>query len=172
MTLERTSIPSVATKANGNGHLAALDASYAVEVVIVGTAPILFRRYDDASVQRKAKAAKNSESRKSDDVETYVYRTEDGETGIPARNFKACLREAGRSLPSAQVREGSRPERGSGRAVHRLAGPDDVGCAGRAAGGPSTQRDQPGPSDVPGGLEGGLRGGRVGAGVRQARLVA
>jgi hypothetical protein len=99
MTLERTSIPSVATKANANGHLAAFDASYAVEVVIVGTAPILFRRYDDASVQRKAKAAKNSESRKSDDVETYVYRTEDGEIGIPARNFKACLREAGRSLP-------------------------------------------------------------------------
>ncbi len=96
--LERASIPSVATKANGNG-LAAFDASYAVEVVLVGTAPILFRRYDDVSVERKARTAKNSQSRKSDDVESYVYRTNDGEIGIPARNFKACLREAGRSLP-------------------------------------------------------------------------
>ncbi len=57
-TLERTSIPSVATKASSNGSIAAPDASYAVEVVLVGTAPILFHRWDDASVERKAKAAK------------------------------------------------------------------------------------------------------------------
>jgi hypothetical protein len=98
-TLERTSIPSVATKANGNGRLSGLDASYAVEVVLVGTAPILFHRWDDASVERKAKAAKNSQTKKSDDVESYVYRTSDGEIGIPGKIFKACLREAGRSLP-------------------------------------------------------------------------
>jgi hypothetical protein len=98
-TLERTSIPSVATKASTNGSVVALDASYAVEVVLVGTAPILFHRWDDASVERKAKAAKNSQTKRSDDVESYVYRTSDGEIGIPAKNFKACLREAGRSLP-------------------------------------------------------------------------
>lgn len=97
--LERISIPSVATKANGNGSMAAPDASYAVEVVLVGTAPILFHRYDDASVARKATAAKNSQARKVDDVESYVYRTSTGEIGIPGKNFKACLREAGRSLP-------------------------------------------------------------------------
>src|SRR5262245_25681914 len=97
--LERISIPSVATKTNGNGSTAALDASYAVEVALVGTAPILFHRWDDASVERKAKAAKSSQAKKTDDVESYVYRTSDGEIGIPAKNFKACLREAGRSLP-------------------------------------------------------------------------
>jgi hypothetical protein len=98
-TLERTSIPSVATKTNSNGSVVALDASYAVEVVLVGTAPILFHRWDDASVERKSKAAKGSQAKKSDDVESYVYRTSDGEIGIPGKNFKACLREAGRSLP-------------------------------------------------------------------------
>jgi hypothetical protein len=98
-TLERTSIPSVATKTNGNGSEASLDASYAVEVVIVGTAPILFHRYDDASVERRARAAKNSQAKKSDDLESYVYRNGDGEIGIPGRNFKACLSEAARSLP-------------------------------------------------------------------------
>lgn len=98
-TLERTSIPSVAAKTNGNGSVVALDASYAVEVVLVGTAPILFHRWDDASVERKSRAAKGSQAKKSDDVETYVYRTSDGEIGIPGKNFKACLREAGRSLP-------------------------------------------------------------------------
>lgn len=97
--LQRTSIPSVATKANGNGSTATLDASYAVEVVLVGTAPILFHRYDDASVARKATAGKNSQARKVDDVESYVYRTSNGEIGIPGKNLKACLREAGRSLP-------------------------------------------------------------------------
>jgi hypothetical protein len=98
-TLERTSIPSVATKASGNGSVPNLDASYAVEVVLVGTAPILFHRWDDAAVERKAKAAKNSHERKTDDVENYVYRNSDGEIGIPGKNFKACLREAGRFLP-------------------------------------------------------------------------
>jgi len=98
-TLERTSIPSVATKEAGNGSVVALDASYAVEVVLVGTAAILFHRWDDASVERKSKAAKGSQAKKSDDVESYVYRTIDGEIGIPSKNFKACLREAGRSLP-------------------------------------------------------------------------
>ncbi len=97
--LERASIPSVATKASSNDSIAAPDASYAVEVVLVGTAPILFHRWDDASVERKAKAAKSSQTKRSDDVESYVYRTSDGEIGIPGRNFKACLREAGRSLP-------------------------------------------------------------------------
>jgi hypothetical protein len=98
-SLERTSIPSVATKPSTNGSMTALDATYAVEVVLVGTAPILFHRWDDASVERKARAARNSQSRKSDDVESYVYRTSDGEIGVPGRNFEACLREAGRSLP-------------------------------------------------------------------------
>ena len=98
-TVERTSIPSVATKANGNGTVPNLDASYAVEIVLVGTAPILFHRWDDAAVERKAIAAKNSHERKSDDVESYVYRNSDGEIGIPGKNFKACLREAGRFLP-------------------------------------------------------------------------
>src|SRR5262249_23651755 len=46
-----------------------------------------------------AKAAKTSPIKKTDDVGSYVYRTGDGEIGIPAKNFKACLREAGRSLP-------------------------------------------------------------------------
>jgi hypothetical protein len=98
-TLERTSIPSVATKATTNGRVVALDASYAVEVVLVGTAPILFHRWDDAAVERKSKAAKGSQAKRSDDVEDYVYRTSDGEIGIPGKNIKACLREAGRSLP-------------------------------------------------------------------------
>ena len=98
-TIERASIPSVATKASTNGSVMALDAGYAVEVVLVGTAPILFHRWDDASVERKARAAKASLAKRSDDVENYVYRTSDGEISIPGKNFKACLREAARSLP-------------------------------------------------------------------------
>jgi len=97
--LQTVHIPSAATKAATNGTAIRQDIGYAVDVRIVGTAPILFHRYDEAVVERTSKAPKNSRSRKVDDVESFVYRTPEGEIGIPGRNFKACLREAGRSVP-------------------------------------------------------------------------
>jgi hypothetical protein len=97
--LQTVHIPSAATKAATNGAAIRQDIGYAVDVRIVGTAPILFHRYDEVAVERTAKTPKNSRSRKVDDVESFVYRTAEGEIGIPGRNFKACLREAGRSVP-------------------------------------------------------------------------
>lgn len=75
------------------------EQEYALEVQIVGTSPLLMHRYDTESVKRKGKAAKNSVEKKSDDLESYIYRDPTThKIGIPGRNILSCLREAGRSI--------------------------------------------------------------------------
>lgn len=72
---------------------------YQVLVRIKGTAALLFHRYSVASVEEKSKAAKGSAIKKTDDVESFLYRCEDGHVGIDGRMIVACIREAGRSVP-------------------------------------------------------------------------
>lgn len=67
---------------------------YSLQLVIVGTEDILFHRYDVDQVEAQGKAAKGSKEKKSDNVESYVFRTADGHIGIPGLNFKACLADA------------------------------------------------------------------------------
>lgn len=64
---------------------------YVVEVVIEGTSPILFHRWSTEAVEAKAKAAKGSTARKTDDVESYVYRCSDGTVGIPGTYLVGSL---------------------------------------------------------------------------------
>lgn len=62
-----------------------LAAPYVAEVEITGTAPILFHRWSCEAVAEKAAAKKGSKAKKTDDVESYVYRCEDGTIGIPGQ---------------------------------------------------------------------------------------
>jgi hypothetical protein len=72
---------------------------YGVEVTIVGRDPILLHRYDCSAVEEKAGAAKNSKSKKTDNVESYVYRCpETNEIGLPGMVIKACLADAGKYM--------------------------------------------------------------------------
>jgi len=96
--MQTLEVASVATRGKSNGVASGRDFAYAAEIGLVGVAPILLHRYDDAAVERRAKAAKNSVMKKADDVDSYVYRTADGAIGMPGRNLKACLRETARSL--------------------------------------------------------------------------
>jgi hypothetical protein len=70
-----------------------IDASapYTVAVVIQGTAPILFHRWSVEGVAAQQAAAKNSEGKKQDNIESYVYRCADGTIGIPGTYLKAAI---------------------------------------------------------------------------------
>lgn len=74
-----------------------LTVPYITRFTVEGVCPILFHRYSVEAVEGKAKAAKNSAAKKTDDVESYVYRNDDGELCIPGMAFKAALVGAGRS---------------------------------------------------------------------------
>lgn len=58
-------------------------APYIVEVTIEGTAPLLFHRWQDGAVAEKAAAAKGSKTKKSDNVESYVWRDNEGRVCLP-----------------------------------------------------------------------------------------
>lgn len=76
-----------------NGGKEAIEASlpYIASVAIQGSADFLFHRWNAEAVDTKAKAAKNSKAKKSDDVETYVYRCDDGTLGLPGEYLRQAI---------------------------------------------------------------------------------
>lgn len=56
---------------------------YVAEVEIEGAAAILFHRWSCEAVAEKAASAKGSKAKKTDNVESYVYRDHDGNIAIP-----------------------------------------------------------------------------------------
>jgi hypothetical protein len=69
---------------------------YSVLVSLEGTAPFLFRRWSNEAVEAKSKAAKNSKAKKTDDVESFVYRTPGGNLAIPGEYLRMSIIGAAR----------------------------------------------------------------------------
>ncbi len=80
---------------------------YQVEVAIVGTAPMLFHRWSCDAVAEKAASAKGSKSKKSDNVESYVYRNENGHLSLPGEYIRQSI------LHAAKFRQDPRSPRKS-----------------------------------------------------------
>lgn len=76
---------------NAGAATIASDAPYRVEVTITGDAPILFHRWQNEAVAAKAAAKKGSAARKCDDVESYVWRNEDGVICLPGEYVRGSL---------------------------------------------------------------------------------
>ena len=81
---------------NGGAHDIAMTQPYAAKVVIEGTAPLLFHRWNVEAVAEKAKAAKGSRAKKEDNVESYVYRDERGHLCLPGEYFRQSVIHAAR----------------------------------------------------------------------------
>lgn len=76
-----------------NGGAATFDASqpFTVNVSVQGMADMLFHRWNCEAVDAKSKAAKNSAAKKTDDIESYVYRNELGDLCIPGEYFRQAI---------------------------------------------------------------------------------
>jgi hypothetical protein len=64
---------------------------YIVGVTIVGVADLLFHRWSNEGVEAKGKAAKGSKAKKTDDLESYVYRNDDGELALPGEYVRQSV---------------------------------------------------------------------------------
>jgi len=64
---------------------------YRVQVKIEGVCPIMFHRWNCESVASKAAAKKGSAEKKTDDLESYVYRNEAGEICIPGEYLRGAI---------------------------------------------------------------------------------
>lgn len=87
-------LPEVTNVDNGGELFLGMAAPYDVEVTISGDSPILFHAYNVESVEAKSKAKKGSEAKKLDDVESYVYRNEEGYLCVPGLNLCAAMAKA------------------------------------------------------------------------------
>jgi hypothetical protein len=76
-----------------NGAEEAIDATkpYVARVQIVGSADLLFHAWNCESIQGKADAAKGSKAKKTDDVESYVYRDDDGYLCLPGEYLRQSV---------------------------------------------------------------------------------
>lgn len=76
-----------------NGAKTAIDTEipYICEVTIQGSADLLFHRWNCDAVAEKAAAKKGSAAKKSDDLESYVYRNDKGELAIPGEYLRMAI---------------------------------------------------------------------------------
>lgn len=79
-----------------NAGAGAIDLSqpFAVEVQLTGACDLLFHRWQDEAVEQKAKAAKNSKAKKTDDIEAYVWRDKENHLCIPGEYLRRSMVEA------------------------------------------------------------------------------
>jgi hypothetical protein len=76
---------------NGGSDTIERSLPYAVEVTIRGEADLLFHRWNCEAVEAKSKASKGSAAKKSDDIESYVYRNDAGELCIPGEYLRQAI---------------------------------------------------------------------------------
>lgn len=101
---------------SNDGELAvSVQLPYIVHFRIEGVAPILFHRWSNESVEAKAKAAKNSAAKKTDDIESYVWRDSDGEICIPGDYVRGAM------VAAAKFKQDPRSPRKSAMDLYKAA---------------------------------------------------
>lgn len=108
-------LKAVAGSTNGAEQDIALSNPYRVAVTIEGSADILFHRWNADAVDEKAKAAKNSAAKKTDNIETYVYRNDDGEICLPGEYLRGAI------IAAAKFRQDPRSPRKSAADLYKAA---------------------------------------------------
>lgn len=71
---------------------------YSIHASIVGTSDILFHRWNVEGIKEKADAHKGSKAKKTDNIESYVYRDDAGVLCIPGEYFRQAMIHAAKFL--------------------------------------------------------------------------
>jgi hypothetical protein len=80
---------------------------YRVEVELTGSEDILFHAWNNEAVAEKAAAKKGSKEKKTDNIESYVYRCENGNLGIPGTYLSGALHNAAKFQPDPRSKRKS-----------------------------------------------------------------
>lgn len=84
-------VVNISEATNGAERIIEAGMPYRATVKIEGAADFLFHRWNADAVDAKAAAAKGSKAKKSDDVESYVYRDQAGELCIPGEYLRMAI---------------------------------------------------------------------------------
>lgn len=94
-------------KTNGAKQAIEFTIPYVANITLRGASDLLFHRWNCESVDAKAKAAKNSAAKKNDDIESYVWRDDDGNICLPGEYLRQSL------IAAAKFRQDPRSPRKS-----------------------------------------------------------
>lgn len=76
---------------NGAAETIEFSQPYVVDITIEGVADMLFHRWNCEAVEAKANAAKGSKAKKSDNIESYVYRDDFGQLCLPGEYLRQAI---------------------------------------------------------------------------------
>ena len=78
-------------KTNGGQSVVNSSMPWLATVAIQGSSDMLFHRWNCEAVDAKGKAAKNSAAKKTDDIESYVYRDASGQIALPGEYLRQSI---------------------------------------------------------------------------------
>jgi hypothetical protein len=100
---------------NGAKEQIVLDYPFVVHATIQGSTDILFHRWNCEAVIEKANAKKGSEAKKTDNVESYVWRNDEGILCLPSEYVRMSI------VNAAKFRQDPRSPRKSAYDLYRAA---------------------------------------------------
>lgn len=86
---------------------------YIADLTIEGSADLLFHRWNDDAIQGRAGGAKGSRAKKTDNVESYVYRNAEGKICMPGEYLRQSI------INAAKFRQDPRSPRKSAQDLFR-----------------------------------------------------
>lgn len=113
MAKKKDAATEIAPVSNGGEDSIKLGEPYIAKVAIHGTADILFHRWNNEAVAEKSAAAKNSKAKKSDNVESYVYRDDDDLICLPGEYLRQTI------IHAAKFRQDPRSPRKSAMDLYK-----------------------------------------------------
>jgi hypothetical protein len=87
----RSSSKSITEPTNGAESVISIGTPYSVIVAIEGTTDLLLHAWNTEHVKAKAEAKKNSQAKKTDNIESYVYRNEKGFICLPGEYIRQAV---------------------------------------------------------------------------------
>jgi hypothetical protein len=76
---------------NGAANQIEFTEPYTVMIQLTGSADLIFHRWNVEAVEEKAAAKKGSKAKKTDDLESYVYRDEKGSICLPGEYLRQSV---------------------------------------------------------------------------------
>jgi hypothetical protein len=88
---QKNKLETIGATTNGGQTVIQSSLPYRVELELQGSSDLLFHRWNDDGVAAKAAAAKGSTAKKTDDIESYVYRNDSGCLAIPGEYLRSSI---------------------------------------------------------------------------------
>lgn len=108
---------AIGGEAPTNGAVETIGSSepYVATIIIKGVSDLLFHRWNCEAVEAKGNAAKGSKAKKTDNIESYVYRDDDGVLCLPGEYVRQAI------IHAAKFRQDPRSPRKSAMDLYKAA---------------------------------------------------